>query len=849
MARGTLAATFGLLRIINFRAVRKHAFRAALAAFSLGGGVAVVVAVMIEVTSVSKAVEDVGYQIAGPAPLRVVGAATRGGISPAVVEDTRSVAGVGAVVPVIRGVTMIRHDGDSGGKGTESYGLGLGVDCSAQWIVDPKVCQAGQQEPPPAISKSLGDSLDASATLVTDAGQLSVGKFQRVADLDEVNNGLVAVLPLSMAKVQFARGDRVDMLYVTLAPDADAGEVQQRLKTTLGPTYSVQPRSEPAKGYNVNDVLLPLLGIFALISIGVGVILITQITRLSVEERRREIAIASALGASPASIMTGFLSEAALLGAAGSAMGVLTGIVISEPIVASASELTERFVGVTVPVVLKPAILVVGVLAGLLLAVGAAIGPALSASNTPIAAELSGRAAQEQTTQRKIWFRALLLLAIGLSGVIAARLATLSGALVAWQAILADVGAVVALIGLLLATAYLSAQAITSVRPRPDKSRGATLTIALNALRSDRSRTAAISGAIAVPVVVAILLSGFLVAIHIGATRVAESQADGRIAITTTQFADYGPVDARFAPQTVNKLNALTGVEKIERMAEIEISLKDGSLAHIQAQDRPTFPFGLLAGQSPEASQKANQVVIGSVLAREKKLHIGDILVFGSGLDAQAMSIGTIVATPEYGGRRIYMPYSIAEQIYGPQPAGLIFATPAAGFTAGQVIESIGATQFDQPVTAVDTDGYASEIATSIGRYLTPLNTLKYGLLGIAFISVLSTLLLVGIRRRREVALIQALGATRVRVFSITTIEAVVAGAAGGLFGAVLSIAISEAVRRAAVVNVGLITPLVFPWSDAVLYAVLATVAAVFAAVIPAWKSTRSTPATELRDE
>ncbi|MGV0747436.1 FtsX-like permease family protein [Mycolicibacter heraklionensis] len=843
MARGTLAATFGLLRIINFRAVRKHAFRAALAAFSLGGGVAVVVAVMIEVTSVSKAVEDVGYQIAGPAPLRVVGAATRGGISPAVVEDSRAVPGVAAVVPVIRGVTMIRNDGK------ESFGLGLGVDCSAQWIVDPKVCQTGQAEPPPAISKTLGDSLDASATLVTDVGQLSMEKFQRVADLDDVNNGLVAVLPLSMAKVQFARGDRVDMLYVTLDSGANADEVQQRLKTTLGPTYSVQPRSEPAKGYNVNDVLLPLLGIFALISIGVGVILITQITRLSVEERRREIAIASALGASPASIMTGFLSEAALLGAVGSAMGVLTGIVISEPIVASASELTERFVGVTVPVILKPAILVIGVLAGILLAVGAAIGPALSASNTPIAAELSGRAAQEQTTQRKIWFKALLLLAIGLSGVIAARLATLSGALVAWQAMIADAGAVVALIGLLLATAYLSAQAITSLRPRPDKSSGATLTIALNALRSDRSRTAAISGAIAVPVVVAILLSGFLVAIHIGATKVAESQADGRIAITTTQFADYGPIDARFAPQTVNKLNSVAGVEKTERMAEIEISLKDGSLAHIQAQDRPTFPFGLLAGQSPEASQKANQVVIGSVLAREKNLHIGDTLVFGSGLDAQAMSIGTIVATPEYGGRRIYMPYAVAEQIYGPQPAGLIFATPESGFSAGQVIENIKAAQFDQPLTAVDTDGYAADIAASIGRYLTPLNTLKYGLLAIAFISVLSTLLLVGIRRRREVALIQALGATRLRVFSITTIEAVVAGAAGGLFGAVLAIAISEAVRRAAVVNVGLVTPLVFPWTDAVVYAVLATVAAVFAAIIPAWKSTRSTPATELRDE
>ncbi|WP_250149566.1 FtsX-like permease family protein [Mycolicibacter acidiphilus] len=798
---------------------------------------------MIEVTSVSKAVDDVGYQIAGPAPLRVIGAATRGGISPAVIDDARSVPGVGAVVPVIRGVTLIRNDGK------ESFGLSLGVDCSAQWIVNPKVCSGGQTEPPPAISSSLGKTLNDSASLVTDAGQMSLAKFQRIDDLDSVNNGLVAVLPLSMAKAQFARGDRVDMMYVTLAKDANAAEVQARLKTALGPTYSVQPRSEPARGYNVNDVLLPLLGIFALISIGVGVILITQITRLSVEERRREIAIASALGASPASIMTGFLSEAALLGAVGSAMGVVSGILISRPIVASASELTERFLGVTVPVVLKPAILVVGVLAGIVLAVLAAITPSVSASNTPIAAELSGRAAKEQATGRRIWSRALGLLAFGAAGVIAARLATISGALLPWQAGVADAGAVVAIVGLLLATAYLSAEAITAFRPKSESGHGATLTIALNALRADRSRTAAISGAIAVPVVVAILLSGFLIAINIGATKVAEAQADGRIAITTTQFSDYGPIDARFSPATASKLAGVAGVAKTERIAEIEITLKDGSLAHVQALDRPTFPFGLLAGKEPKASMDAHELVVGSVLARDKDLHIGDVLVFGSGLDAQAMSIGTIVATPEYGGRRIYLSYQTAEQIYGPQPAGLIFATPADGFSTGQVIENIEHAQFDQPIRAVDTAGFSTEIAASIARYLTPLNTLKFGLLAIAFISVASTLLLVGIRRKREVALIQALGATRFRVFSITTIEAVIAGAAGGLFGALLSIAISEAVRRAAVVNVGLVTPLVFPWSDAVTYAVLATVAAVFAAIIPAWKSTRSTPATELRDE
>jgi putative ABC transport system permease protein len=843
MARATLAAAFGVLRIINFRAVRRHAVRAALAAFSLGGGVAVVVAVMIETSSVSTAVDDVGYQIAGPAPMRIVGAATRGGIGQAVIDTAKATPGVSAVVPIIRGVTLI-HD-----KDRETFGLALGVDCSAQWIIDPKVCERGQAEPPPAISDVLATSLGDSATLVTDAGQLSLDKFVRVPDLDRVNNGLVVVLPLSAAKVQFARSGRVDMLYITVAEDADAAKVQSRLDDALGPGFSVQPRSEPARGFNVNDILFPLLAIFALISVGVGVILIAQITRLSVEERRREIAIGAALGASPSSIMTGFLSEAALLGAAGSAMGVLTGIVIANPIVASASVLTERFLGVTVPLIINFGTLFIGWVAGVLLAVLAAIAPSVAASATPIAAELTGRATQEESQSRSIWLKAAALLAVGLAGAVSARLATLSGGLRQWQAVVADGGAVIAIIGVLMATAYLSAQTITTLRLQPDRPHGAMLTIALNALRADRSRTAAISGAVAVPVVVAILLSGFLVAIHRGATDVAQSQAEGRAAATTTRFADFGPIDARFAPKTVEKLSSLPTVGAIERIAEIEISLKDASLAHIQAQDRPSFPFGVLAGQPPKASVDANELVIGGVLAREKKLRIGDTLLLGSGIDAQPMVIGTIVATPEYGGRRIYLSYPTAEQIYGPQPPALIFVKPAAGSTVEQVVKDIAAAKFIQPVKAVDTSGYAAKLAGAIARYLTPLNTLKYGLLAIAFVSVLSTLLLVGIRRRREIALIQALGATRQKVFGITTIEAVIAGAVGAFIGAVLSIAVIEAVRRAAIVNVGIITPMVFPWFDAFLYAVLATFAAVFAAVIPAWRSTEAAPARELRDE
>jgi putative ABC transport system permease protein len=847
MARRSLAATLSVLRVINLRAIRRHTLRAVLAAFSLGGGVAIVIAVMIETTSVRTAIDDVGYRIAGPTPLRIVGEKTLGGIEPAVIDTARHVPGVSGLVPVIRASTLVR-DGDR-----ETIVLALGIDCSAQWIIDPKVCQPGQREPQiVATSTTLGRTLGKSATLATNVGQLSMPALQQVPQLDTVNSGRIVVLPLSVAKTQFARSDRVDMVYVNVAHNSSASEVQAHLVKALdplGPGLRVLTRNDPGAGFNVNAMLFPMLAIFALIAVGVGVILIAQLTRLSVEERRRDIAIAAALGASPLSALTGFLAEAALLGAAGSVIGVLMGIAIARPVVSSASELTQLFVGVNVPVVVEPSVVMIGLGTGVLLAVLAAIIPSLSASNTAIATELSGRATHEDTESRGIWSKAAALLAVGFAGVFSARLATISGGVEPWQAVIANGAAVVAIVGLLLAAAYLSAQFIAAIQLRPDRTHGATLAVALTGLRADGSRTTAIAGAVAVPVAVATLLSGFLAAIDHGVANVAQTQADGRLVVTTTRFTDWGSIDARFSQDTIAKLASLPGVDDVERMVEIEITLANGSLAYVRAEDRPAFSFPVLAGQAAEVSVDADQLVIGSTLARENGIRVGDTLLLGSGPRARKLVVGTIVATPEVGGRRINMRYGLAYQIFGPEPANLVFIKPAATSTVDHIAAEVRSSYFNQPVRAVDAAGYRAAVVSGESRFLAPLNTLKYGLLAIAFVSVSSTLLLLGIRQRRQLALIQALGATPSKVFAVTTIEAVVASAAGALIGGVLSIAIIDAVRQAAVVDVGSVTPLIFPFAEATGYAALAMLAAVFAAVIPAWKNTQAAPSTELRDE
>jgi putative ABC transport system permease protein len=847
MASTALAAAVSVLRLINLRAIRRHTLRALLAALSLGGGVAIVVAVMIETSSVRTAIDDVGYKVAGPAPLRIVGSATQGGIGPTVINTAGQVPGVAVLAPVVRAATQVR-DGDH-----DTVVLALGIDCSARWIIDPKVCGAGQKEPQVmATSTTFGRTLGKAATLATDTGQLPISGLAQIPQLDDVNNGRVIVLPLSAAKVQFARGDRVDSVYVTLAEHANSVDVQTRIADaldSLGPGYRVLTRNDPAAGFNVNVILFPLLAIFALIAIGVGVILIAQLTRLSIQERRREVAIAAALGASPLMTFGGFIAEAALLGASGSVIGVLLGIVIAHPVVASASDLTQQFVGVNVPVVVDGSVVVAALGIGVLLAVLAALLPSRSASKTPIATELSGRATAEENQSASVWRRVVTLLAIGVAGVIAVWCATWSGGLAPWQAGIANVSVVVAIVGLLLAAAYVGPEVLDLIRLRPERTRRAALAIAFTGLRADQSRMIAIAGAVAVPVAVATLLSGFLIAINDGVDHVAKKQATDRLVLTTTRYTDWGSTDAKFSPDTMSKLAALPGVGSLERMAEIEITLGNGTLAYVRAEDRPTFSYRALAGQPPRRSVETNQLVIGGILARGTGVRVGDTMLLGSGPSARRIPVGTIVATPEVGGLRIQMAYPLAEEIFGPQPAGLVFIKPAAGVSLQRISDEIHAGHFNQPLTVVDADGYRSSVVTGESRFLAPLNTLKYGLLAIAFISVSSTLLLLGIRRRREVALIQALGATPATVFAVTTIEAVIASATGAVLGGMVSIAIIGVVARAAIVDVGAVVPLIFPASEATGYAILAVLSAVLAALGPAWQTTKAGLASQLRDE
>ena len=117
-----------------------------------------------------------------------------------------------------------------------------------------------------------------------------------------------------------------------------------------------------------------------------------------------------------------------------------------------------------------------------------------------------------------------------------------------------------------------------------------------------------------------------------------------------------------FPPTQSRSFLRCRGLTPSRELAEIEITLPNGSLAYVRAEDRPTFSFPVLAGQDPKSSLDVGRLVIGGILARENGIRVGDTILLGSGPRARRMVVGTIVATPEVGGHRIQMRYQLAEQ-------------------------------------------------------------------------------------------------------------------------------------------------------------------------------------------
>ncbi len=134
----------------------------------------------------------------------------------------------------------------------------------------------------------------------------------------------LAVMDLAGAQQHFGALGRLSRIDLRLKPGADTAALIQRLQLPAGVSAVAAGEAEQrvsnlSRAYRVNLTVLALVALF------VGAFLVFSVVSLSVAQRTPAFALLGVLGLAARERRTWVLAECALLGAAGSAMGLLMG--------------------------------------------------------------------------------------------------------------------------------------------------------------------------------------------------------------------------------------------------------------------------------------------------------------------------------------------------------------------------------------------------------------------------------------------------------------------------------------------------------------------------------------------
>src|SRR4051794_6352959 len=163
-------------RLLNLRRMRRQPLRVLLAVFAVAAGISLAMAIFVVSASMSSSFARFGRSIAGPAPLRIVGATSRGGLDQHVLDTVDHTPGVAAAVPVVQAVTVALPSA----KGPVTGIVALGVDCRIEAFVgsfgcDPQSLATANDSTPPLVAPSLVRRLGPQSEIRTDLGRVRIG--------------------------------------------------------------------------------------------------------------------------------------------------------------------------------------------------------------------------------------------------------------------------------------------------------------------------------------------------------------------------------------------------------------------------------------------------------------------------------------------------------------------------------------------------------------------------------------------------------------------------------------------------------------------------------------------------
>jgi putative ABC transport system permease protein len=345
-----------LLRLITWPYVRKHLLRCALTTAGIVLGVAVFVAMHTANQSVLHAFNRTVDRIAGATQLQV--SAGEAGFPEEILEKVQSLPEVEVAVPVIEATvqTGIAGAGNllvlgvdmTGDRSLRDYDLENAdetiVDDPLVFIAQPDSIIVSRQ-----FCEKTGLQLNNRLTMLTMAGprQFTIRGVMSSQGLASAFGGSLAIMDIYAAQMVFGRGRRFDRIDIKVSEGVRVDDARRRIQAALGPGLQVEPPTSRGAQFEamarVYSMTANITSVFALF---IGLFLIYNTFSIAVTQRRGEIGILRALGASRALIRNLFLAESAIAGLFGSILGILLGVSLSRGVAGYLGEYFGEVYGV-----------------------------------------------------------------------------------------------------------------------------------------------------------------------------------------------------------------------------------------------------------------------------------------------------------------------------------------------------------------------------------------------------------------------------------------------------------------------------------------------------------------------
>ena len=628
----------------------------------------------------------------------------------------------------------------------------------------------------------------------------------------------------------FALGLRTPLAALRLAPGARAATVAAAVETALGGSaLAVDPRAGAAAPLDqIRPLLLLVVALACLICAGVS----ANTTALAVSERRREIGLLLAAGASPRQVLRLLLAEAALLGLAGAVLGVGAGVVLGRFAV---THLGARDLPVP-PLSLDAWQPALSAVAGLAAALLGALLPSMTAARAlPLVAL---RSTAEPAAQRPARGLALAGLVLAAGGAVAATTSAIAAVVVGCIALLAGVALCLPLVSAPLVRAVGAA-----LGPFAD-----TAPVAAAALARRRRRTALTLAGLLVSVATATALSALSagavsagdrwvsqmfvgdIVVHSPAT---QPSSIAQLVAATTGVREVTPVRFLSAVAGDNPLG-VAAIDPVAHQASGALDVVDG--------DRQAALTALSVSPS---------VLIPEQLSSEFGWHRGSRITLAAGGSTLPVTVAGVVAHsfPAGDGREaLLLGDGMARRLYGDATVSGFDDLEVVSTGGAGALAAVSRVAAQYGMKAVPVATIRDDARQALGDTLSLLGVLSWMAVAIAMLAVVNTLLVNARQGTRDLALLRAAGLSRRRARRLVLTEAGLLATIGTALGVAAGCGLALPLLRAGS-SPGFDPQFVLPLGTAASALGAVVVGSLLAAALPARRASRAAIVSAIRHD